>query len=65
MLKFEFVQPGEFDDPYYSVIFQDMEIAKIIFYKGYWKCKYDSIFVIAQHDCISVGKKLTQLNKDL
>ena len=40
MLEFEFIQPGEFEDPYYNVIHDGDIIAYLYFKKDLWRVNF-------------------------
>lgn len=62
MVTFEFVQPGEFEDPYYKVI--DNKLIAIIFFYDEWKLDYISA-AISSDQIDQIIAKIKQLNKDL
>ncbi len=63
MLKFDFVQPGEFDDPFYLVSDNDDDIAELTYDEGFWTLYYlywD--FFLSSNHLDQISAKLKQLN---
>lgn len=70
MLSFEFVQPSEFEDPYYSIIEDgevygdDGEIGVLVFDEvGKWFVRFRNGWIHDSDTLITVAAKLRQLNK--
>jgi len=75
-LRFEFIQPGEFDDPYYNVWMWEADdheyvvVGAIEYYCGQW-CfsQYDvngwpiDVYVFAANELREIADKLDSLNE--
>ncbi len=64
MISYEFVQPSEFEDPYYEIIDdEDGEIIGTIFFGNLaWHGRLDGEFGFCDDIFISIGMKIKQLN---
>ena len=69
MLKFEFVQPGEFEEPYYAVSEFDtktdsiQEIGRIEHFDYEWLYADNGSFVFAPKGLIGISNKINELNQ--
>lgn len=64
MLKFEFVQPGEFEDPRYEVIQNKIQtLGGIVFDGEHWTYDDYSYFYLDSGDMDEISAKLKQLNQ--
>ncbi len=63
MLKFEFVQPGEFDDPWYEVTDDENDVVGGIYFLDgiWWWSDSGECYLDAKTMC-DVADKLNQLN---
>lgn len=66
MLQFKFIQPSEFDDPFYMLTLGEEDVAKIIFNQGEWVLDriYEN-FCLTSGALLDISAKLKQLNEAL
>ena len=69
MLKYEFVQGGEFDNPQYNVIFYneiDEYLAGYLYYSnGYWNYADYNRYGLPAHLMIEIGEKMEELDRSV
>ena len=62
MLKFEFVQPGEFEEPCYEATYEGDCLGYMVFGNN-WKYEDGGSFRIPSNGLRSLAEKLEQLNQ--
>ena len=70
MLKYEFVQGGEFDNPQYEVIFfndsGDEYVAGYLYYSnGYWNYADHNEYGLPAHLMIEIGNKMKEFDESV
>lgn len=65
MLQFEFIQPGEFDDPWYEVTDNNYEIGGIYFLGVRWWWSDSGECYLGAKELKEIEDKLNQLNKEI
>lgn len=69
MLKYEFAQGGEFDNPQYQVIFfnetDEYEVGYLYFAGGYWNYANHYQYGLPAHLMIEIGEKMKEFNESV
>ena len=69
MLKYEFVQGGEFDRPQYQVIFynevREYLVGYLYFSGGYWNYTDYGAYGLPAHLMIEIGNKMNEFDKSV
>lgn len=70
MLKYEFVQDGEFGKPQYDVKFLFLNgiaesIGYLYFKGGYWNFSSLSVYGLPAHLMIEIGEKMEEFNESV
>lgn len=62
MLKFEFVQPGEFEDPYYEIVKNGKKTGTMTYFNEQWGLNYAYYWHNAK-DMMQISFKAAELNQ--
>jgi len=69
MLKYEFVQGGEFDRPQYQVIFynevREYLVGYLYFSGGYWNYSDYGQYGLPAHLMIEIGEKMEEFDRSV
>jgi hypothetical protein len=69
MLKYEFVQGGEFSDPQYEVIFynevDEYPVGYLYFSDGNWNYADHNDYGLPAHLMIEIGKKMKEFDESV